>query len=92
MGEIWIGLVKDQKLGLFRWTSEEAKPDIKGAKNGGEIVDYDSSRGKWNNKGCSCQMAGANLANTLTNLTKEISAMKGAVYLLSQGKSSPSVN
>ena len=58
---IWIGLVKDQKLRLFRWTSEEkvgfknwiTEPDINGHENCGEMVDYGSYRGKWNDKGCS---------------------------------------
>ena len=53
---IWIGLVKDTKLQLFRWTSEEKvdfknwvrEPDIKGVENCGEMVDYDSHQGKWN--------------------------------------------
>ena len=58
---IWIGLVKDQILGLFRWTSEEkvdfknwvTEPVINGTENCGEMVDYGSYRGKWNDKGCS---------------------------------------
>ena len=62
---IWIGLVKDKKLGLFRWTSEEnvvfknwqEKPDIKGDENCGEMVDYNGHRGKWNDKKCSTPLA-----------------------------------
>ena len=58
---IWIGLVKDKKLQLFRWTSEERvgfknwaeEPDINGLENCGEMVDYGSYRGKWNDIGCS---------------------------------------
>ena len=58
---IWIGLVKDQKLGLFRWTSEEKvgfknwviEPDINTSQNCGEMLDYGNYRGKWNDKRCS---------------------------------------
>ena len=61
---IWIGLVRDKKLGLFRWTNEEnvdfknwiKEPDINGTENCGEMVDYDSHRGKWNDKGCSTSL------------------------------------
>ena len=50
---IWIGLVKDQKLGLFRWTSEEKvgfknwvkEPNINEPENCGEMLDYASYRG-----------------------------------------------
>jgi len=61
---IWIGLVKDKKLQLFRWTSEERvgfknwaeEPDINGLENCGEMVDYGSYRGKWNDIGCSSDL------------------------------------
>ena len=57
---IWIGLVKEQKLGLFRWTSEEKvgfknwviEPDINRSQNCGEMLDYWNYRGKWNDKRC----------------------------------------
>ena len=62
---IWIGLVKDQKLRLFRWTSEEkvgfknwiTEPDINGNENCGEMLDYASFRGKWNDKPCSSTLS-----------------------------------
>ena len=58
---IWIGLVKDQKLRLFRWTSEEKvgfknwviEPHIDGTENCGEMLDYAGYRGKWNDFPCS---------------------------------------
>ena len=57
---IWIGLVKDQNLRLFRWASEEkvdfknwvTEPDINGTDNCGEMVDYWIYRGKWNDRRC----------------------------------------
>lgn len=62
---IWIGLMKDKKMRLFRWTSEEKvgfknwdrEPDINGPGNCGEMVDYGSHRGKWNNRVCSTFLA-----------------------------------
>ena len=58
---LWIGLMKDKKMGLFRWTSEEnvdfknwlTEPDISGRENCGEMVDFSRYRGKWNDKRCS---------------------------------------
>ncbi|XP_067035260.1 C-type lectin BpLec-like [Acropora muricata] len=62
---IWIGLVKDKKLGLFRWTSEEnvvfknwqERLDTNGDENCGEMVDYTGYQGKWNDKKCSAKLA-----------------------------------
>ena len=62
---IWIGLVKDKKLKLFRWTSEEnvdfknwhEEPVINGPDNCGEMVDYIGHRGKWHNTLCSKALA-----------------------------------
>ena len=38
--------MKDKKLGLFRWTSEEAKPDIKGAKKAEERLSTTTALGE----------------------------------------------
>ena len=57
----WIGLVKDQSSKNFRWSKGEelaylnwiSHPNISGPEDCGEMTDYGSFHGKWNDKSCS---------------------------------------
>lgn len=57
----WIGLVKDQSSKNFRWSKGEeltylnwiSQPNISGPEDCGEMTDYGSFHGWWNDKSCS---------------------------------------
>ena len=58
---LWIGLVKDRALGIFRWSNGEKltfenwieAPIISGHEDCGEMTDYGHFHGQWNDMGCS---------------------------------------
>lgn len=59
---LWIGLVKDRSLAGFRWSKGEGltylnwipgEGNVSGHENCGEMTDYGSFHGQWNDKPCS---------------------------------------
>lgn len=61
---LWIGLVKDRGLGIFRWTNGQRltftnwieKPNISGHEDCGEMTDYSVFHGQWNDNTCSTKL------------------------------------
>ena len=59
----WIGLVKDRSLWMFRWSNGQRltfenwiqTPNIQGNEDCGEMTDYGSYRGMWNDLSCSAK-------------------------------------
>ena len=57
----WIGLVKDKNSLTFRWSKGEelaclnwvSHPNILGPEDCGEMTDFGSIHGKWNDNSCS---------------------------------------
>lgn len=61
---LWIGLVKDRGLGIFRWSNGQRltftnwieKPNISGHEDCGEMTDYSVFHGQWNDNTCSTKL------------------------------------
>ncbi|XP_068743424.1 C-type lectin APL-like isoform X5 [Montipora capricornis] len=61
---VWIGLVKDKNLGVFRWTNGEnvnfdnwiRTPVINENEDCGEMTDYGEFHGMWNDNLCSREL------------------------------------